>query len=156
MDGVSQKLPEDPFNPQRHHLLQVSTAEPATYPAPVPGAIEVGGGALGSTEWIAITGTVPIKLPQCASPFASMDTVVGTEIVVNPENDQFTDNGLTTVGDAVKIPVAVNWTAAPFAEPPALFGLTVILLSTRVDPQPVDITEINTRPTANIITERFT
>lgn len=85
-----------------------------------------------------------------------MDTPVGTGIVVNPENDQFTDNGLTTVGDAVKIPVAVNWTAAPFAEPPAVFGLTVISLSTRVAPQPVDVTEIKTRLTANIATERFT
>ena len=67
-----------------------------------------------------------------------MVTTVDSGIEVNPLKDQLTGSGVTVVGDAVKVPVAVNCTPVdPLAW--AFAGVTVIEVNMRLvdDPQPL-------------------
>jgi hypothetical protein len=95
--------------------LHVSRALPATKPIPKPGLISIGGGAIGSTGWMAKTITLPWNPVQWANPVLSMVTPAGTGSAVNPVNDQFTGSGDSEAGGLLNVPVATNCT--PAADP---------------------------------------
>lgn len=82
-------------------------------------------------------GMVPLNPLQWAKPLLSIVTTVDSGIVVNPLKDQLAGSGVMVIGDALKVPIAVNCTAVdPLAW--AFAGATAIDVNMRLvdDPQP--------------------